>query len=615
MKQILFLFTLLFSTVATVSAQYWQQGIDYKMAIDFDVKSHQYSGKQNIVYVNNSPDDLNQLFFHLYFNAFQPGSMMDVRSRSIADPDGRVGDRIEKLAENEIGYTHIKSIKVNGIAQKVTEEGTIAQIDLSIPIKAGKKAKIEVEFKSQVPIQIRRSGRDNAEGVAYSMTQWYPKLSEYDADGWHPNPYIGREFYGIWGDFDVSITMDETYTIGGTGILQNGSAIGHGYNGIEEKKKGVNGKLTWNFKAENVHDFAWAADPEYIHTSTKGPNGMDIHFFYKNNEEIIENWKALEPIAVRIFETANKYFGVYPYKAYSIIQGGDGGMEYPMATLITGERSLPSLAGVTAHEAMHSWFQMILGTDEAQYPWMDEGFTTFATAIVQAEIKGIKEVNLHKGSEGGYRALVTYNAQEPLTTHADHYKMNRSYGINSYSKGALFLWQLQNIVGEEVFFKGMKNYFETWKFKHPDPRKFLRIMENESGMVLDWYLEHWVVTTNTIDYAVNEVNQNGNASEVVIERKGDMPMPIEVLVSLKDGSTELHYIPMQIMRGAKTDFLNKADKNITAKDWPWTYPYYTLTVNHKKSDIEKVKIDPAGGIVDVENDNNIYPRNTTVTFK
>lgn len=615
MRHIFYFLSVMLFTASTVSAQYWQQSIAYKMDIDFDVKSHQYSGKQAIVYTNNSPDDLNQLFFHLYFNAFQPGSMMDVRSQSIADPDGRVGDRIGALSESEIGYTHIKSIKVNGVIQKVKEEGTIAQIDLSSPIKAGKKAKIEVEFNSQVPLQIRRSGRDNAEGVAYSMTQWYPKLSEYDNDGWHPNPYVGREFYGVWGDFEVNITIDETFTIGGTGILQNASAIGHGYKGIKEKKKGTNGKLTWNFKAENVHDFAWAADANYVHTYTTGPNGMEIHFFRKDEEELVENWTALEPIAVRIFESANKHFGTYPYAAYSIIQGGDGGMEYPMATLITGKRSLPSLAGVTAHEVMHSWFQMVLGTDEAQYPWMDEGFTTFATAIVQAELLGNTEKNLHKGSVGGYMALVDRNAQEPLTTHADRYIMNRGYGINSYSKGSLFLWQLQNIVGEEVFFKGMLTYFDTWKFKHPDPRKFIRVMEKESGMVLDWYLEDWVGTTNTIDYAVNEVSDAANGSEVILQKIGEMPMPLEVLVTLKSGKTELHYIPMSIMRGEKKDFLTDADSQITDADWPWTYPYYTLKLSHKKADIESIEIDPEGGIIDVKSENNYYPRNTNVTFK
>lgn len=616
MRNIFTLLSALCIFCATASAQYWQQAIDYKMNIDFDVKSNQYTGTQSIVYTNNSPDDLNQLFFHLYFNAFQPGSMMDVRSRSIVDPDARVGDRIEGLSPEEIGYTHIKSIKVDGVAQKVKEEGTIAQIDLKSAIKAGKKAKIEIEFNSQVPIQIRRSGRDNAEGVEYSMTQWYPKLSEYDQDGWHPNPYIGREFYGIWGDFEVNINIDKNYTIGGTGLLQNANEIGHGYGGIAEKKEGQNGKLLWKFKAENVHDFAWAADPNYLHNIADGPNGMKIHFFHKDNSEINGNWDQLMPIVVKIFENANKYFGTYPYSKYSVIQGGDGGMEYPMATLITGERSLGSLAGVSAHEIMHSWYQMVLATDEAQYPWMDEGFTSFATSVVQAALReeGI-DGNLHEGSMRGYLALVQFKAQEPLTTHADHYTTNRAYGINSYSKGELFLWQLQNIVGQDVFFKGMKTYYDTWKFKHPDPRKFIRVMEKESGMVLDWYLEHWVGTINTIDYAINEVNADGNNTNVTLQKIGEMPMPLEVVVTLKDGSTELYYIPLELMRGEKKSFLNKSDKQIVAADWPWTYPYYTLKVGHKKSDIESITIDPLQGIIDVENNNDTYPRNTTITFK
>ncbi len=604
-----FLFTSLIFLSSIASAQYWQQAIKYRMDVDFDVTTHQYDGEQVIEYVNNSPDTLNRLFFHLYFNAFQPGSMMDVRSRSIEDPDPRVGDRIEKLSEGEQGYCWIKKAKVNGVNSEVRIEGTIAEIILKEPILPGRKTMIETKFEAQVPLQIRRSGRDSKEGVAYSMTQWYPKLSEYDVDGWHPNPYIGREFYGVWGDFNVNITIDENYTIGGTGILMNANEIGHGYDGIDEKKKGVKGKLTWKFAASKVHDFAWAADDNYIHKYVSGPNDMEIHFLYKNDPEITENWEKLAEKAPKIFEIANGLFGTYPFKRYSIIQGGDGGMEYPMATLITGGRSLPGLVSVTIHEAMHSWYQMLLGTDEAQYSWMDEGFTTYASTMVKQKLNELENPNPFIRSIGSYAQLNKYGMEEPLTTHADHYITNRAYGAGSYTKGSLFLWQLENIVGKEVFYKGMKRYFNEWKFKHPDPRKFIRVMEKESGMVLDWYLEHWVGTINTIDYAVTELKDVNARANVVLKKEGDMPMPLEVLVEYLDGSTELFYIPLRIMRGEKSEFLTEADKVTQLKDWPWTHPYYQFALSKPANLVKSVAVDPVMGTCDINTENNIFPRN------
>ena len=196
------------------------------MSIDFDSDKHQFKGEQVIKYTNNSPDVLDKAFYHLYFNAFQPESMMDVRSRTIADPDRRVGDRISKLSKEEIGYQKVKSLKVDGKKVKYKIVGTILEVDLSKrKIMPGETVSLEMKFEGQVPLQVRRSGRDNAEGIDYSMSQWYPKLSEYDYQGWHSNPYVGREFHGIWGDFDVKITMDRKYTIGATGVLQNAKQI------------------------------------------------------------------------------------------------------------------------------------------------------------------------------------------------------------------------------------------------------------------------------------------------------------------------------------------------------------------------------------------------------
>ena len=287
---------LLSSLVSAQSSKYWQQHVNYTMDIDVDVTTFQYKGKQKLVYTNNSPDQLKNVYYHLYFNAFQPNSQMDIRSRNIKDPDKRVGDGIYSLTPEEIGYIKVKSLKQNGKKVQFKTVGTILEVVLNKPIKSGQKATFEMEFDAQVPVQIRRSGRNNKEGVALSMTQWYPKMAEYDFEGWHTPPYIGREFHGVWGNFDVTLHIDKNYVVGGSGYLQNPQEVGHGYEDKNKKLKQQRGKkLTWHFKAPNVHDFTWAADPEYQHDILTTDNGIDLHFFYKNNleQQYLEHWKNL----------------------------------------------------------------------------------------------------------------------------------------------------------------------------------------------------------------------------------------------------------------------------------------------------------------------------------
>ena len=196
---------------AVASQNYWQQHVDYTMDIEVDVKKYRYKGAQKLVYTNNSPDDLTHVYYHLYFNAFQPNSQMDIRSRNILDPDKRVADRISKLTPEEIGFIKVRSLTQNDKNVSFKVVGTILEVTLNTPIKAGSSATFEMVYDAQVPKQIRRSGRNNKEGIALSMAQWYPKLAEYDFQGWHTPPYIAREFHGVWGDFDVKITIDKNY--------------------------------------------------------------------------------------------------------------------------------------------------------------------------------------------------------------------------------------------------------------------------------------------------------------------------------------------------------------------------------------------------------------------
>ncbi|RZS99346.1 M1 family metallopeptidase [Aquimarina brevivitae] len=586
---------------------YWQQHVDYTMQVDMDVEKFQYTGKQELVYTNNSPDTLKQVFYHLYFNAFQPGSEMDVRSRNLPDPDPRVMDRISKLQPDEIGYLKVGSLSQNGTPLELNVEGTVLEVQLAKPILPGEKVTFVMDFEGQVPQQIRRSGRNNSEGVALSMTQWYPKMAEYDFEGWHADPYIAREFHGVWGDFDVTITIDKNYTIGGSGYLQNPEKIGHGYESSDKKIKHKKNKLSWHFVAPNVHDFTWAADPEYIHDMVQVPDGPMLHFFYKDNPEIKENWKNLQPKSVALMEYFSKNIGKYPYDQYSIIQGGDGGMEYAMCTLITGERNFGSLVGVTAHEMAHAWFQHILATNEAKHEWMDEGFTSYISTLAMNEIMEQNDPNPMGGMYNGYIQLANSGIEEPQTTQADRYNRNMAYGASAYAKGAVFLSQLGYIIGKENLNKTIHRYFQEWKFKHPTPNDFKRIAEKVSGIQLDWYLTDWTKTTASIDYGIKSVESSDNGTTITLERKGVMPMPIDLIIEHNDGTKALYYIPLRMMRGEKPNETS-LERN-TLSDWPWTNPTYELSVGKNKSEIKSITIDPSGLMADTKPANNTFKLN------
>jgi hypothetical protein len=608
MKKIFIAITLFTSIWAQAqnNTSYWQQHVDYKMEVDMNVENFRYTGNQELEYTNNSPDTLDRVFYHLFFNAFQPGSEMDVRSRTIKDPDSRVGDRISKLTEAEQGYLKVNSLTQNGASLSFKEVGTVLEVELNKPLLPGEKATFKMDFKGQVPQQIRRSGRNNAEGVALSMTQWYPKMAEYDFQGWHADPYIGREFHGVWGDFDVKISIDKKFTIGGTGYLQNPQEIGHGYEAEGVKVTPQKGeKHTWHFVAPMVHDFAWAADPEFIHDKRTAADGTVLHFLYKNNPEIKENWKNLQPKTEELLLYFNEHIGPYPWDQYSVIQGGDGGMEYAMATLITGERSFGSLVGVTAHEMAHAWFQHLMATNESVHEWMDEGFTSYISTLAENEISDSKEDNVFARSFRGYVGLAKSGVEQPQSTHADRYALNGAYGAAAYTKGSVFLAQLGYIIGQENLQKTLNRYYDEWKFKHPTPNDFIRIAEKVSGAELDWYLIDWTQTTNTIDYAITDLIEEGQTTTVNLERKGLMPMPLDIKVTYTDGTSEMIHIPLRMMRWVKP--AETGMERTLAKDWAWAYPTYKLTISKPKDSISSIVLDPAGLMADINREDNVFP--------
>ena len=642
MKNKLFLFVIAFISFvnfATAQADRWQQHIDYKIKAALDVTNNIVKGTEEIVYTNNSTDTLRKVYFHMYWNAFAPNSSMDIRSRELGknllnfrrgaitasnatmlgqeatqDWDRRVKDRIQKLSPTEIGYQRVSQILINGKAQKLIDHETILEVQLIQAIAPKSSIKMSLQFEAQVPVQIRRSGRDNAEGVRYSMSQWYPKMVEYDYQGWNTNPYIAREFYGVWGNYDVTLSLDKTYMVAATGVLQNPTAVADKF-----------GNLSWNFKGNNIHDFVWAADNHYKHLSKEVRKGLTFHVYFKDKNASSDSaWANVLWAAEKVLPYIEKKYGAYPYPQYSFIQGGDGGMEYAMATLLKG----PGI-GTVIHEWMHSWYQHILGTNEGLFPWMDEGFTSYAEDDIsywynmnhallspninekeKARIKAEKETALSQlpaiqfGNYAGYITLAKSGIEEPMSTHSDHYNYNYSYSSAAYSKGATFLGLLGYVVSDSVRDAILINYYNTWKFKHPNANDFTRVAEKTSGLQLQWLKEYWVNSTKTIDYGLNNIEVSANNANAIIsiQRNGKLPMPIEVLITYKDGTSELHYIPLDLMLGSKP--AEGAINRIVHKEWQWVAPTYTFETTKPLASLKSIEIDPSQRMPDINRSNN-----------
>ncbi|MFT4095233.1 MAG: M1 family metallopeptidase [Niabella sp.] len=593
-------------SLASAQTDYWQQKVKYVMNIDMNVQTNRFTGKQKLEYWNNSPDTLKKVFYHLYWNAFQPGSMMDERSRRQGkmvvngrpDWDPRVKDRISKLKPDEIGYQKVLSLKMDGVPQQYDMQETILVVTLKKPVLPKQKVTFDMDFEAQVPLQIRRSGRDNPNTkVRYSMSQWYPKLCEYDKEGWHPTPYVGREFYGVWGDFDVNITIDKKYILGGTGYLTNANQIGYGYETPGTKVVQVPGdKLTWKFTAPNVHDFMWAADPEFVHKTKQVNSGLTLHLLYKPAGKAPEEWEQILEHAAKAYPFIEKNFGAYPYKQYSFITGGDGGMEYPMSTLLASP-------GAWIHEWMHSWYQGMMGTNESLYPWMDEGFATYADNEVAIWLKKGDRDTAQAGEYENYYYIVQSGLEEPLITHADHFNTNIAYSIASYSKGAVFLEQLGYIIGAGVRDQVLLDYYKNWRFKHPDVNDFIQVAQLRSGIQLDWYRQEWINTTHTIDYGIDSLWEENGGTKVRLINIGLMPMPVDLMITSKSGKKELHYIPLGLMFGAKA----AEDISIPTKvypAWHWTNSTYIIETDLKLADIGALEIDPSHRMADIDPHNN-----------
>ena len=617
-KSILAICGLALALSAQAQDNHWQQQADYQMNVTMNVKNFQYKGVQKVTYINNSPDTLTTVFFHLYFNAFQPNSEMDANLQTLPDPDGRMAtnigtpqrpiyeSRIAKLTPDEIGYLRVKKVTQDGVPATISHESTILKVTLPKPILPHSRTVLGLDFEGQVPVMIRRAGRNSPDDVALSMAQWYPKMVAYDHKGWHTTEYLGREFYGVWGNFDVKITLDKTYLVGASGVLQNPNEIGFGY-----EDKGVKvpttkaATKTWHFIAERVHDFTWAADPQYVHDKHQLADGKTIHFIYKKYKD---TWKQIQEPMLKVFDYYNQLVGKYPWPQYSFIQGGDGGMEYAMCTLMVGNEKYERLVGTAAHELAHAWFQHLLATDEAAYPWMDEGFTSYIEYLAEHQIlKTKKTANPFDSAYKGYFGLVKSGFQEPTITHSDRFATNYAYSVTAYYKGLLFLTQLDYLMGNEALQKTLKRYYNEYAFKNPTPNDFIRIAEKVSGMQLQWFLNEFMETDHTADYAISKVEGKGNKTEVTLKRVGRLPLSIDLWVTDKAGNIRYVYVPLRMTYAEKPNTYPAYPRTVLPA-WGWGNPTYTFTLDMPLEDIKSITLDPENKSVDTDKENNSFSK-------
>ncbi len=609
MKKNLFILVLLvFGSFQAQKVPYYQQFAKYKMDIDIDAKNFTYTGNQTLTYTNNSPDELKVVYFHLYWNAFKAGSMMDQRAQS----QGKVGDsrlqvngvsRLASIPKNEEGAQNIHWIKQNGKNLKFEIQETIMKVELAEAIKPNSSTTFTMEWDAVIPMQIRRSGRNNREGIDMSMTQWYPKIAEYDYEGWGTFDYIGREFHAPFADFEVNIKIDKDYVIGAGGTLENPLEV-KGYDQNASIKTDSKNKATWKWTAKNILDFAFAADKDYTVETFTILDGPKIYYVYQKSEKT-KLWEESKPYVTKFFQLMNATMGKYAYPSYAFIQGGDGGMEYGMCTLMLGEgRSLEGLVGLMVHEGGHSWNQHMLAFNESVRPWMDEGFTSYYDDLIMHQLFPPKEpvANPFLGSIKSYVNFTKTGKEEPAVWLADHHDGGSAYSIASYVKGSLFLVQLGYIVGEQNLSLIMKEFFNQWKMKHPTDRDFLHIAQKISGMDLQWFLHYWINTTKTIDYSIKNVEYGKDTTTITLANNGGVPMPIDFSVLTKENKVVNYQIPMNMTREWKKNDIYGDFK--TLKYWAWTQKEYSFTIPFSKSQISALGIDFSQRLADINQEDN-----------
>jgi hypothetical protein len=634
---------------------YWQQDVHYKIQARIDETTDIITAEQELTYFNNSPDTLHYLFFHLYQNAFQPGSYLhDLQEHNDLHPT------YGKYENARLG-TVLDEVKSNRKDLKTELDNTIIKVYLDEPIAPNASAKIFMRFRTfyDAGSTRRRMKKYGAWGFKhYNGCQWYPKVCVYDRKfGWCTDQHLNREFYGDYGTFDVDLTFANNYIVEATGHLMNENEMlpdtlrkkldirNFKDKPWDEKpsviipyKKGQT--KTWSYHAENVHDFAFTADPSYrvldtiIYPSVQFPklalgkqgDVRGVRCVALVQEPHASGWQTAHEYLAKIIHAFSRDFGVYEYPKIVVADAADG-MEYPMLTLDGGRD--PEYRGLLVHEVGHNWFYGMIGSNETYRAAMDEGFTQFLTAWGMEAIDGkfiVQDSSKNKYIRKFWQATpvrdnkffysylsdaIVHN-DEPLNTHSDGFNGALGQGggyRHVYSKTATMLYNLQYVLGDSLFLAAMQHYMQQWKIAHPYPEDFRNSIIRFTGVDLNWFFDEWMETTKNIDYKVGKVRkgQFKDEYEITLRRKGRMQMPIDLRVVSKKDSVYDFIIP-------NTWWEKDTDANTLSRwiGWDKLRPTYTATVTIPHG-IKNVIIDPSERLADVNMLNN--RKRGTVDFR
>lgn len=590
--------------------KYWQNRSDYKINISLDTTTHKVSGDVEIIYTNNSPDNLKFLWLQLDQNIYRKDSR---GSATTTEAGGRWAN--QKFTE---GYT-IKSVSTELAGKTVALKNNITdtrmQVWLSDVLKAGgNKIKFKISFEFEIPVRgTDRMGQlKTKNGIIYEVAQWFPRLCVYDdIQGWNTMPYLGAgEFYLEFGDFDFSITAPADMIVVASGELLNNQEcmtaeqlkrwneaknsdktvmLRNEAEVTDKKSRPAKPTCTWKFKINNARDIAWAASRAFVWDAAKinlpsGKKSMAVSVYPV--ESIKKNgWQRSTEFTKASIEHYSRKWFEYPYPAAINVAGTVGGMEYPGIVFCSFNSSGADLWGVTDHEFGHTWFPMIVGSNERKYAWMDEGFNTF-----------INELSTEEFNDGEFSGQSYFGPD--LTSYAFNDKMDGLYntpeviqqanlGIAAYMKPSMMLLALRDLIlGKERFDQAFHEYIKRWAYKHPTPWDFFHTMENVSGEDLGWFWRAWVLNTWKLDQAVKDVkyvrNDPTNGVTITIENLEKMPMPAFVLVKEENGKEHKLNLPVEIwQRGSK-----------------WTFKVNTT------SKVVDVILDPDKLLPDINRDNN-----------
>ncbi len=603
-------------------ADYWQQDVHYKIEATLNDSLQIISGKEWLTYVNNSPDTLTEVFFHLYQNAFQPESYLhDLYKNN--KTEAKFG-KYEKAKQNTI----VKSIyteKNGNRAQLQTKlNNTILQVKLNKPLLPNQQLDFYLEFDTYFDdggnIRRRMKSYKHNNLTHFNGVHWYPRIAVYDKQRrWNTDQHLNRELYGNFGTFRVELTLPGQYIAEATGTLVNEEQVLPAdlkqkvdIRNFKDKKPGERPSViiepgaapkTWIYEALNVHDFSWTADPSYRISETLSSNG--VRCIAICHEDNAAGWQQVAMLTKRVIETYSADFGEYAWPKIVVADARDG-MEYNMITLCGG--TYPGNTGLIAHEVGHMWYYGIVGSNETYRAYLDEGFTQFLTVWYLDKFQRYPKQDINTVTHRDARLYHPYLRaaadpdQLPLNTHSDQFYGQIGHGGGYgqvYYKTGVMLYNLQYVLGDSLFQAAMKNYYYQWMFKHPYPEDFRNSITSFVKTDLSWFFDQWLETNKTIDYKVKKVKRaDSGYYNITFQRNGRMQMPIDFTVELKSGRKLSYHIPNQY-------FIKKTDAQVLE---PWTgwdlvRPQYTA---HIKTDekIVDVKIDTTYRLADFNQLNN-----------